>query len=197
MAARADPAHAVVFGHPCVGLPRSLGRGGFEHGSPADSPLEFARRAGRLYPQREAVVDGACASPMRSFSERCDRWSAALQRLGRRPRRPGGRHRPQHPRDARAVLRRAAARSHPGAAQLPPECCGFPLHDRALRAGRGVRARGLHRRGRGAAGARTDRRQAFRGARRARTPGGSTTRPTLAAAAARVRAAGRSTRPTS
>src|SRR4030095_6043143 len=46
------------------------------------TPLEFARRARRLYPEREAVVDGALRLTYRQFFERCDRWSGALQRLG-------------------------------------------------------------------------------------------------------------------
>jgi fatty-acyl-CoA synthase len=46
------------------------------------TPLEFARRARLLYPDREAVVDGALRLTYAQFLERCDRWSAALQRLG-------------------------------------------------------------------------------------------------------------------
>ena len=46
------------------------------------TPLEFARRARRLYAEREAVVDGDMRLSYREFFERCDRWSAALQRLG-------------------------------------------------------------------------------------------------------------------
>src|SRR3977135_267171 len=46
------------------------------------TPLEFARRARRLYPEREAVVDGDLRLTYREFFDRCDRWSAALQRLG-------------------------------------------------------------------------------------------------------------------
>ena len=46
------------------------------------SPLEFARRARRLYPDREAVVDGATRLTYSQFFERCDRWSAALQAFG-------------------------------------------------------------------------------------------------------------------
>ena len=46
------------------------------------TPLEFARRARALYPNREAVVDGALRLTYAQFFERCDRWSAALQRLG-------------------------------------------------------------------------------------------------------------------
>src|SRR5215510_8362785 len=44
--------------------------------------LEFARRARRLYPEREAVVDGALRLSYRQFLDRCDRWSSALQSLG-------------------------------------------------------------------------------------------------------------------
>ena len=46
------------------------------------SPLEFMRRARRLYAGREAVVDGATRFTYAQFFERCDRWSAALQALG-------------------------------------------------------------------------------------------------------------------
>src|ERR1700726_2197128 len=49
------------------------------------TPLDFARRARRLYPDREAVVDGGLRLTYRQFFERCDRWSAALERLGVRP----------------------------------------------------------------------------------------------------------------
>ena len=48
----------------------------------ACTPLEFARRARRLYGDREAVVDGPLRLTYREFFARCDRWSAALQRLG-------------------------------------------------------------------------------------------------------------------
>ncbi len=46
------------------------------------SPLEFMRRARRLYGGREGVVDGAGRYTYAQFFERCDRWSAALQALG-------------------------------------------------------------------------------------------------------------------
>ena len=46
------------------------------------TPLEFMRRTRSLYPEREAVVDGAARYTYEQFFERCDRWSAALQRLG-------------------------------------------------------------------------------------------------------------------
>src|SRR6478752_786805 len=46
------------------------------------SPLEFARRARALYADREAVIDGAVRLTYQQFFDRCDRFSAALQRLG-------------------------------------------------------------------------------------------------------------------
>ena len=46
------------------------------------TPLEFQRRARALYPDRECVVDGATRLTYEQFFARCDRWSAALQRLG-------------------------------------------------------------------------------------------------------------------
>jgi fatty-acyl-CoA synthase len=49
------------------------------------SPLEFARRTRALYGDREAVVDGALRLTYEQFFDRCDRFSAALQRLGVKP----------------------------------------------------------------------------------------------------------------
>jgi fatty-acyl-CoA synthase len=49
------------------------------------SPLDFARRARRLYGDREAVIDGPHRFTYRQFFERCDRWSSALQKLGIKP----------------------------------------------------------------------------------------------------------------
>ena len=46
------------------------------------TPLDFARRARRLHPDREAVVDGSVRFSYAEFLARCDRWSAVLQRLG-------------------------------------------------------------------------------------------------------------------
>ena len=46
------------------------------------SPLEFARRARRVYSTREAVVCGELRLSYEDFFVRCDRWSAALQALG-------------------------------------------------------------------------------------------------------------------
>jgi fatty-acyl-CoA synthase len=49
------------------------------------TPIEFMRRTRRLHPQREAIVDGDLRLTYEQFFERCDRWSAALQRLGVAP----------------------------------------------------------------------------------------------------------------
>jgi fatty-acyl-CoA synthase len=49
------------------------------------TPLDFARRAAKLYPEREAVVDGHLRFTYARFFERCNRWSYALQRFGVQP----------------------------------------------------------------------------------------------------------------
>ena len=46
------------------------------------TPLEFARRARKLYAGREAVVDGNLRLTYEQFFARCDRWSTTLQQLG-------------------------------------------------------------------------------------------------------------------
>ena len=46
------------------------------------TPPEFARRARKLYPERVAVIDGDCSWTYAQFLDRCDRWSAVLQKLG-------------------------------------------------------------------------------------------------------------------
>jgi fatty-acyl-CoA synthase len=46
------------------------------------TPLEFGRRARKLYPNRVAVIDGESRWTYAQFLDRCDRWSAALQQLG-------------------------------------------------------------------------------------------------------------------
>ncbi len=46
------------------------------------TPMEFARRARRLYADREAVVDGDQRWSYAEFFARCDRWSSVLQGLG-------------------------------------------------------------------------------------------------------------------
>ena len=46
------------------------------------TPLEFARRTRKLYPEREAVVVGELRLTYDQFFRHCDRWSAALQALG-------------------------------------------------------------------------------------------------------------------
>jgi fatty-acyl-CoA synthase len=46
------------------------------------TPIDFLRRARKLYGDREAVVDGATRLSYAAFAERIDRCSAALQSLG-------------------------------------------------------------------------------------------------------------------
>jgi fatty-acyl-CoA synthase len=46
------------------------------------SPIEFMRRARKLHSGREAVVDGELRLSYAQLGERCDRWSAALEKLG-------------------------------------------------------------------------------------------------------------------
>ncbi len=49
------------------------------------TPMEFARRARRLYADSEAVVDGNLRFTYTQFLDRCDCWSSALQGFGVRP----------------------------------------------------------------------------------------------------------------
>jgi fatty-acyl-CoA synthase len=49
------------------------------------TPLEFARRARKLYPDRVAVIDGDSRWTYSQFLDRCDRWSSVLQKLGISP----------------------------------------------------------------------------------------------------------------
>src|SRR5947209_13534202 len=44
------------------------------------TPLEFARRARRLYADREGVVDGDLRLTYGQFFDRCDRWAHVMQR---------------------------------------------------------------------------------------------------------------------
>src|SRR4029077_13612167 len=46
------------------------------------TPLEFARRARKLYGDRLGVVDGDLRLTYEEFFTRCDRWSSALQGMG-------------------------------------------------------------------------------------------------------------------
>ena len=46
------------------------------------TPMDFARRARKLYGEREAVVDGELRLTYARFFDRCDRWSSVLQGLG-------------------------------------------------------------------------------------------------------------------
>jgi len=47
--------------------------------------MDFARRARKLYGDREAVVDGEWRLTYEEFFDRCDRWSASLQALSVAP----------------------------------------------------------------------------------------------------------------
>ncbi len=46
------------------------------------TPLEFMRRTRRLFPNKEAVIDGDLRLTYDQFFDRCDRWAAALQSMG-------------------------------------------------------------------------------------------------------------------
>jgi len=46
------------------------------------TPLDFARRAGKLHAAREAVIDGDRRFTYAEFLGRCDRWAAGLAALG-------------------------------------------------------------------------------------------------------------------
>ncbi len=45
------------------------------------TPMDFLRRARKLYADREAVVDGQRRLTYAQFGDRIDRWSAALQEM--------------------------------------------------------------------------------------------------------------------
>ena len=49
------------------------------------TPLEFARRARKLYGDREAIIDGSLRLTYGEFFDRCDRWSSALKAMGLEP----------------------------------------------------------------------------------------------------------------
>jgi fatty-acyl-CoA synthase len=46
------------------------------------TPVDFLRRARKLYAEREAVVDGPVRLTFGAFADQCDQWSAALRSLG-------------------------------------------------------------------------------------------------------------------
>ena len=82
------------------------------------TPMEFARRARRLYAEREAVVDGDLRLTYAQFFDRCDRWSSALKALRRSTGRSGGLHRPEYARPSGGVLCSPSDRRGLGADQL-------------------------------------------------------------------------------
>ena len=128
------------------------------------TPLEFMRRTRRLYANREGVVDGALRWTYGEFFDRCDRWSAALQRLGVKTGRSRRLHCAEHARATRIVLRGAAARRGPRADQLPAGRGRLSIPDSAQRRHGGVCRSRSHRGGRFDS-RRTEGRRAFRFAR--------------------------------
>ncbi len=60
------------------------------------TPLEFARRARKLYPEREAVVDGKLRLTYGQFFDRCDRWSSVFAEPRDTTGRSCGLHRTEH-----------------------------------------------------------------------------------------------------
>ena len=95
------------------------------------TPLEFARRARKLYPDRVAVIDGGSRWTYAQFLDRCDRWSAVLQKLGIRPRRPRCLSLAEHSRAARIVLCGPANRRRAGAVKLSPDGRRLRLPDQS------------------------------------------------------------------
>ena len=86
------------------------------------TPLEFARRARKLYSEREAVVDGELRLTYGQFFDRCDRWSSALQNARGATGRSCGLHRTEHACPTGVFLRCSPDRSGFGAHQLSPDC---------------------------------------------------------------------------
>ena len=107
------------------------------------TPLEFARRARRLYPDARPSSTARCASPTSSSSSAATagprRCSASASRQGDRVAYIA----PNTPRAARVVLRRAADRRGAGADQLPADRRRLRLHHQPQRRARRLRARRL------------------------------------------------------
>ncbi len=112
------------------------------------TPLEFARRARKLYGDREAVVDGDLRSDLRAVLRPLRSLVGGAAATRRGPRRSRRVHRAEHARAARVVLRGAADRRGAGADQLPADCRRFRLHHQSQRRAGRLRARRLPRRGR-------------------------------------------------
>ena len=104
------------------------------------------RRTRRLYPDREAVVDGSAAPHLRAVL----RSLRPLVGGAAAPRRPPGRprrlHRAEHARAARVVLRGAADRRRARADQLPADRRRLRVHHQPQRRAGRLRPRGLPRR---------------------------------------------------
>ena len=149
------------------------------------TPLEFARRARRLYADREAVVDGDLRLTYEQFFDRCDRWSAALQRARRR--RTGDRVAYIAP-NTHAQLESFYAVPQLGAVLVPINYRltrrRLRVHHRAQRRERRLRARGLPRRRSTASATDMPGVEHFVALEGAARRAGSTTRHALAAAPA-------------
>ena len=95
------------------------------------TPLEFARRARKLYPDRVAVIDGDSRWTYAQFLDRCDRWSAVLQTTRNQPARPRCLSLTEHSRAARIVLCGPADRRCAGAVKLSPDRRRLRLPDQS------------------------------------------------------------------
>ena len=107
------------------------------------TPLEFARRARRLFGAREAVVDGDVRLDLRAILRSLRPLVGGAPAPGRTAGRPCGVHRAEHSRAARVLLCGAADRRRPGADQLPARRRRFRLHHHAQRRESRVRGLGL------------------------------------------------------
>jgi fatty-acyl-CoA synthase len=103
------------------------------------TPLEFMRRARRLYAGRDAVVDGAVRWTYAQFFERCDRWSAALQALGVRKSDRVAYISPNTHAQLASFYAVPADWRRARADQLPPVGGRVPVSDRTQRRDGGVR----------------------------------------------------------
>ncbi len=72
----------AIVGETLVSCPLRRVLRGLSEMKVALTPMDFARRARRLYAKREAVIDGDLRYTYEEFLARCDRWSASLQKMG-------------------------------------------------------------------------------------------------------------------
>ena len=72
----------AIVGETLVSCPLRRVLRGLSEMKVALTPMDFARRARRLYAKREAVIDEDLRYTYDEFLARCDRWSASLQKMG-------------------------------------------------------------------------------------------------------------------